>query len=40
MPVFVLLIALAGMFTKTKLRNELGFLVIIAMDAIAILLTL
>jgi len=40
MPVFVLMIALAGMFTKTKLRNELGFLVIIAMDAIAILLTL
>jgi len=40
MPVFVLLIALAGMITKTKLRNELGFLVIIAMDAIAILLSM
>ncbi|MEE4256077.1 MAG: hypothetical protein V2I47_03485 [Bacteroidales bacterium] len=40
MPVFVLLIALAGMITKTKLRNELGFLVIITMDAIAILLSM
>lgn len=40
MPVFVLLITLAGMLTKTKLRNELGFLVIIAMDAIAILLSM
>lgn len=40
MPVFVLLIALAGILTKTRLRNELGFLVIITMDAIAILLTL
>jgi len=40
MPVFVLLIALAGILTKTKLRNELGFLVIIAMDAIAILLAM
>ena len=39
MPVFVLLIGLAGILTKAKLKNELGFLVIIAMDAIAILLS-
>lgn len=38
MPAFVLLVALAGLLTKPKLRNELGFLVIIAADAIAILL--
>lgn len=36
--IFVLLIAAAGMLTRTKLRNELGFLSIIAADAIAILL--
>ena len=38
-PIFVLLIALAGILTKTKLKSELGFLVVIAVDAIAILLT-
>ena len=40
MPVFVLLIALAGILTKTRLRSELGFLVIIAADAVGILLTI
>ena len=39
MPAFVLLIGLAGLITKAKLKNELGFLVIIAVDAIAILLS-
>lgn len=39
MPAFVLLVALAGLLTKPKLKNELGFLVIIAIDAIAILLS-
>ncbi len=38
MPVFVLLVGVAGILTKAKLRNELGFLTIIAVDAIAILL--
>ncbi|HSG67882.1 MAG TPA: hypothetical protein VK994_04185 [Bacteroidales bacterium] len=38
-PIFVLLIALAGILTKAKLRSELGFLTVIAVDAIAILLT-
>ena len=37
-PVFVLLVGLAGIIRKAKLRNELGFLVIIAVDAIALLL--
>lgn len=37
-PAFVLLMGLAGLITRAKLRNELGFLVIIAADAIAILL--
>jgi len=40
MPAFVLLVALAGLVTKSKLRNELGFLVIIAADAIGILLSM
>lgn len=40
MPAFVLLVALAGLLTKAKLRSELGFLVIIAVDAIAILLSM
>jgi hypothetical protein len=39
MPVFVLLVGVAGILTKAKLRNELGFLSIIAVDAIAILLS-
>ena len=38
-PVFVLLVGVAGILTKAKLKNELGFLVIIAADAIAILLS-
>jgi len=38
-PIFVLLMALAGIITKAKLKNELGFLVIIAADAIAILIS-
>lgn len=38
-PIFVLLMALAGILTKAKLRSELGFLVVIAVDAIAILLS-
>ncbi len=40
MPAFVLLVAVAGLLTKAKLRSELGFLVIIAVDAIAILLSM
>ena len=39
MPVFVLLVGLAGIIRKAKLRNALGFLVIIAVDAIALLLS-
>lgn len=38
MAVFVLLVAIAGALTKTRLRNEFGFLAIIAADAIALLL--
>lgn len=38
-PVFVLLIALAGILSKAKLKSELGFLAVIATDAIVILLT-
>lgn len=37
-PVFVLLVALAGILGKAKLRNEIGFLAIIAADAIALLI--
>jgi len=37
-PIFVLLVALAGIITKAKLRNESGFLFILAADAIALLL--
>ena len=39
MPAFVLLVSLAGIITKARLRNELAFLAIIAVDAIAILIT-
>jgi len=39
MPAFVLLVALAGLLTRAKLRSEYGFLAIIAADAIAILLS-
>jgi len=38
MPVFVLLVGLAGIIRKAKVRNELGFLAIIAVDAIVLLL--
>lgn len=38
--VFVLLVGLAGVITRAKLRDELGFLVIIAADATAILLSI
>ena len=37
-PILVLLVALAGIFTKAKVKSEFGFLVILAVDAIAILL--
>jgi hypothetical protein len=37
-PIFVLLVGAAGIITKAKLRNELGFLTILAADAIAIIL--
>jgi len=36
---FVLLVALAGIITRAKLKNELGFLAIMAVDAISILLS-
>ena len=36
---FVLLVALAGIITRAKLKNELGFIVIMAVDAISILLS-
>ena len=39
MPVFVLLVGLAGIIRKAKVRNELGFLAIIAVDAIVLLLS-
>ena len=38
MVVFTLLVEVIGIFSKAKLRNELGFLVILAVDAIAILI--
>lgn len=37
-PIFALLIGLTGIFSKDKLRNELGFLVILAVDALAIII--
>jgi len=36
-PIFTLIVALAGIITKVKLRNELGFLVILIADAVAII---
>lgn len=39
-PIFVLLVALAGIVTKANLRNESGFLFILAADAIALLLVI
>ena len=38
LPIFVLLVALAGIITRAKLKSEFGFLAIITADAIAILL--
>jgi len=37
-PIFVLLVGLAGIISKPKLKNELGFLVILAVDAIDIII--
>lgn len=36
--IFVLLVGLAAIISKAKLRNELGFLTILAVDAIAIII--
>ena len=36
-PIAALIIGLAGIVTKAKLKNELGFLVILAADALAII---
>jgi len=37
-PIFGLLIGLSGIISKAKLKNELGFMVILAVDAIAIII--
>jgi len=37
-PIAALLIGLAGILSRAKLKNELGFLVILAADAIAIII--
>jgi hypothetical protein len=37
-PIAVLIVGLAGILTKAKLKNELGLLVILAADAIAIMM--
>ena len=37
-PIFVLLVALVSIISKAKLKNELGFLTILAVDAIAIII--
>jgi len=37
-PIFTLVVAVAGFISKAKLRNEIGFLIILAVDAIAILI--
>lgn len=37
-PIFVLLVFVAGIAGKVKLKNELGFLIILAVDAIAIII--
>ena len=39
-PIFVLLVALAGIVTRARLRNESGFLFILAADAISLLLVI
>jgi len=38
MPMFTLLVGLIGIFNITKLKNEWGFLTILAVDAMAILI--
>ncbi len=38
LPIFTLLAGLAGIFSKAKLKNELGFITILAVDAIAIII--
>ncbi len=38
LPIFTLLVAAIGIFSKAKWRNELGFIVILIADAIAILI--
>jgi hypothetical protein len=38
LPVIVLITALVGLVSKAKLKNEMGFLTILAVDAIAIIL--
>ena len=38
LPIFTLLVGLAAIVSKAKLKNEMGFIVILAADAIAILL--
>ncbi|NOU48001.1 MAG: hypothetical protein HOO86_13200 [Bacteroidales bacterium] len=38
LPVFVLLVGLYGLFTRAKLKNESGILIMLAADAIAIIL--
>lgn len=37
-PIFALLVGLVGIIGRVKLKNELGFLLILAVDAIAIIL--
>lgn len=37
-PIAALIIGLAGIITKAKLKNELGFLVILSADAVAIIM--
>jgi hypothetical protein len=37
-PIFVLLVGLAGIISKANLKKELGFLIILAVDAIAIII--
>jgi hypothetical protein len=36
--IFALLVAVAAIFSKAKLKNELGFLTILAVDAIVIII--
>ena len=38
LPIFVLLVFAAGIIGKAKLKNEFGFLIILAVDALAIII--